>query len=140
MIGLSLTAKYAFFAFVATGVNLATQYISLSIYHGIYSLYLAIVFGTLAGLTLKYVLDRECIFHYRAENRVDDMTRFLLYSLMGTFTTVIFWAVEIGFDALFGTDSAKYVGAMVGLSIGYTTKYHLDKRFVFQRTHHLHQC
>ncbi|HTZ38879.1 MAG TPA: GtrA family protein [Syntrophales bacterium] len=133
MTGFSLTAKYAFFAFVATGVNLATQYISLSIYPGVYSLYLAIVFGTLAGLALKYVLDREYIFHYRAENRVDDMTRFILYSLMGIFTTVIFWGVEIGFDALFETDSAKYVGAMIGLSIGYTTKYHLDKRFVFQR-------
>ncbi len=90
--------------------------------------------GTLVGLILKYVLDREYIFSYRVKNRKDDIGKFILYSLMGVFTTLIFWAFEVGFDVMYDATYAKYIGATVGLSIGYLTKYHLDKRFVFQKT------
>jgi len=50
---------------------------------------------------------------------------------MGVFTTVIFWGFEIGFNYIFTNPQAKYVGAIVGLSIGYIIKYFLDKKFVF---------
>jgi putative flippase GtrA len=136
---ISLAAKYAFLSVIATAANIATQYLSLSVYSELYSLYMAIVLGTLVGLALKYVLDREYIFYYRANTRTDDLTKFVLYSLMGVLTTFIFWGFEIGFNQLFESDSAKYIGAIVGLCIGYTTKYHLDKRFVFQQTHNCYQ-
>ena len=32
---------------------------------------------------------------------------------------------------LFRTEAMRYVGAVIGLSIGYVAKYRLDKRFVF---------
>jgi len=133
--GASLAAKYAFFAAVATVTNIVTQYLSLLVYSEIYSLYMAMVLGTLTGLALKYVLDREYIFYYRVKTRTDDLTKFVLYSLMGVITTFIFWGFEIGFTHLSESDYAKYIGAIVGLSIGYITKYHLDKRFVFQQTY-----
>jgi hypothetical protein len=44
----------------------------------------------------------------------------------------VFWITEITFDAAWESDLAKYVGAVVGLSIGYVLKYYLDKRFVFE--------
>jgi len=44
---------------------------------------------------------------------------------------VIFWGFEIGFNYIFTNPQAKYVGAIVGLSIGYIIKYFLDKKFVF---------
>jgi putative flippase GtrA len=132
---LSLAAKYALFAAIAAVANVATQYLSLSVYSKIYGLYMAMAFGTLAGLVLKYILDREYIFYYRVENRMDDMRKFILYSLMGVLTTMIFWAFELGFNAMFKNASAKYIGATLGLAIGYTTKYHLDKRFVFKQKH-----
>jgi len=50
---------------------------------------------------------------------------------MGVFTTIIFWGTEIAFDILFQDPNAKYLGAVIGLSIGYVIKYFLDKRYVF---------
>jgi len=50
---------------------------------------------------------------------------------MSVFTTIIFWGTEIGFDVIFDNDNAKYLGAVIGLSIGYIVKYFLDKKFVF---------
>ena len=128
---ISLAAKYAFFAAVATGANLGAQYLSLAVYSREFSLYAAMALGTLAGLIVKYILDREYIFRYRAKSRMDDMGKFVLYSLMGVFTTFIFWGFELAFHAVFRFDEAKYVGALAGLAIGYFIKYQLDKRFVF---------
>jgi hypothetical protein len=129
----TLAAKYAFFALVATVVNILTQCLCLSLYAKAYSLYVAMAFGTLAGLVLKYVLDRKYIFYYCVESRTEDLAKFVLYSFMGAFTTVIFWLFELGFHALFEHPAAKYVGAVQGLTTGYATKYLLDKRFVFRK-------
>lgn len=128
---ISLTLKYALFACIATLVNVATQYASLSVYNRTFSLYIAMAFGTLGGLVVKYVLDKRYIFNYTVVNRRDDANKFLLYSLMGVFTTFIFWGCEIAFNAFFASEAAKYWGAVLGLALGYTTKYQLDKRYVF---------
>ncbi len=126
-----IALKYVCFAVIATVLNLLTQALSLSIYFGAYSLYVAMTFGTLVGLVSKYALDKQFIFGYQPASRMDNVNRFLSYSLTGVFTTAVFWITEITFDAAWESDLAKYVGAVVGLSIGYVLKYYLDKRFVF---------
>ena len=88
-------------------------------------------FGTIAGLMVKYVLDRNFIFYYSSTNKKNNTNKFLLYSLTGAFTTVIFWSVEILFYYLIPNPNAKYIGAVTGLSIGYSIKYFLDKKYVF---------
>jgi putative flippase GtrA len=65
------------------------------------------------------------------KDKKEDSQKFILYSIMGVFTTLIFWGFEIGFDYIFDSEIAKYIGAIIGLSIGYITKYFLDKKFVF---------
>lgn len=127
-----LAFKYTVFAVIATVLNLLTQYLSLAIYSKSYSLYVAMFFGTLAGLFVKYILDKKYIFYYVQKNKIDDSQKFILYSLMGVVTTFIFWGFEIGFDYIFESESAKYIGAVIGLSIGYMIKYFLDKNFVFK--------
>jgi putative flippase GtrA len=88
--------------------------------------------GTGAGLVTKYVLDKKFIFYYKPENFKSTQTKFLQYSLTGVFTTFLFWGIELLFDHLSQSQNAKYVGAVVGLSLGYTLKYFLDKNFVFK--------
>ncbi|MDX9743927.1 MAG: GtrA family protein [Arcobacteraceae bacterium] len=127
-----LSAKYTIFAILSTIVNLFFQYLSFAIYSGFLSLYLAMFFGTLAGLIAKYILDKKYIFYHQPKNKKDESKKFALYSLMGIFTTIIFWGFEIGFDIFFENENAKYLGAFVGLSIGYVVKYFLDKKFVFK--------
>ena len=127
-----LVLKYSLFALIATIINLFTQFISLAIYSQDFSLYIAIFFGTLTGLIAKYILDKKYIFYYVVKDKKEDSQKFILYSIMGVFTTLIFWGFEIGFDYIFDSEIAKYIGAIIGLSIGYITKYFLDKKFVFK--------
>ncbi|MGJ0355683.1 GtrA family protein [Aliarcobacter cryaerophilus] len=127
-----LVLKYSFFALIATIINLFTQFISLAIYSQNFSLYIAMFFGTLTGLIAKYILDKKYIFYYVVKDKKENSQKFILYSIMGVFTTLIFWGFEIGFDYIFDSEIAKYIGAIIGLSIGYITKYFLDKKFVFK--------
>lgn len=129
---MKITIRYISFAVLATIVNLLFQYMSLLAYKGRLDLYLAMFAGTLAGLILKYILDKKYIFFHTPKNKKDDGKKFILYSLMGIFTTVIFWGFEIMFDYLFASNIAKYIGAITGLSIGYVVKYFLDKKYVFR--------
>ena len=89
------------------------------------------LFGTLAGLVAKYIFDKKFIFYHTSTDKKDNAKKFALYSLMGVFTTIIFWGTEIAFDKLFQGPNAKYLGAVIGLSIGYVIKYFLDKKYVF---------
>lgn len=123
---------YALFALFSTAVNILFQYLSFLVYSGYLSLYIAMFAGTVAGLVLKYILDKKYIFFHKPKSKRDDGKKFFLYSLMGVFTTFIFWGFEIGFDYMFDSQNAKYIGAVVGLSIGYVVKYFLDKKFVFK--------
>ena len=127
-----IALRYILFAVLSTALNILFQYLSFMLYGGFLSLYIAMFVGTVAGLVLKYILDKKYIFFHTPKSRRDDGKKFFLYSLMGVFTTFIFWGFEIGFDALFTNENAKYVGAVIGLSIGYVVKYFLDKKFVFK--------
>lgn len=129
---MSLVLKYSFFAIISTGINLFTQFLSLTLYSQDFSLYIAMFLGTLTGLIAKYILDKKYIFYYVVKDKKDDGKKFILYSIMGVFTTVIFWGSELGFDVIFENEIAKYIGAVIGLSIGYIVKYFLDKKFVFK--------
>ena len=124
-------AKYTLFAMLSTAVNLIVQWISFLVYQGDFALYAAMAVGTLSGLILKYILDKNFVFYHKAKTRKDDGKKFLQYSIVGVFTTPIFWGVEMSFDALFDHPSATYIGAFIGLSIGYAIKYHCDKKIVF---------
>ncbi len=123
---------YALFALFSTAVNILFQYLAFLVYSGYLSLYIAMFAGTVAGLVLKYILDKKYIFFHKPKSKRDDGKKFFLYSLMGLFTTFIFWGFEIGFDYIYESQNAKYIGAVVGLSIGYVVKYFLDKKFVFK--------
>ncbi len=127
-----LVFKYSFFALIATIINLFTQFLIFAIYLQDFSLYIAMFFGTITGLIAKYILDKKYIFYYVVKDKKEDSQKFILYSIMGVFTTVIFWGFEIGFDYIFDSEIAKYIGAVIGLSIGYIIKYFLDKKFVFK--------
>lgn len=126
-----LVIKYALFAAIATLLNLTVQATSLAVYQGASALVVAMLFGTITGLFAKYILDKIYIFQYVSKGKKDDAAKFLMYSVIGIGTTLIFWVCEIMLDRLWDNPVAKYVGAVVGLSIGYLIKYHMDKRFVF---------
>lgn len=129
---MKLAAIYALLAAIATAINIFTQALSIWLYSGFASIALSMAAGTGAGLIVKYVLDKRYIFRFKAENVAHDGRLFLLYSLMGVFTTAIFWGTELAFHFIFQSAELRYLGGIIGLAIGYLTKYELDKRFVFR--------
>ncbi len=58
--------RHAAFAAVATAANVATRYVSSTLYTGRCELYAAMAAGTLAGLIAKYVLALRFVFRERA--------------------------------------------------------------------------
>lgn len=123
---------YGFFALISTVVNICLQDISLRFYSGDYGIFLSVLWGTGAGLAVKYWLDKNYIFRFRAVSAMHDARTFVLYSAMGVLTTLIFWGFEFWFQAIFQTKIMRYCGGIIGLGIGYLLKYQIDKRFVFK--------
>jgi putative flippase GtrA len=121
------------FALFSTSANIATQHLVVMIYTGPMEVMASLVFGTGAGLAIKYILDAKFIFRFRSHGAVHTGQTFGLYSMMGLATTAVFWASELAFQMTFRTEAMRYVGACIGLALGYALKYQLDKRFVFNR-------
>ncbi len=96
-----------------------------------YNLHIAMFSGTLVSLLLKYFLDRKYIFCFSPKNKNDEGFKFVIYSALGLFTTSIFWVIEFAFDYFFVCEYFKYIGAILGLSLGYFVKFFLDKKYVF---------
>jgi len=129
----TLILRYVAFAVLAVMANLATQRIVLfgtDVVDGV-RFAAALAAGTLVGLVVKYVLDKRWIFYDATRGARAQGLQFFLYSLMGVATTAIFWVTETAFWLIWGTDLAREAGAVLGLMVGYTTKYLLDRRFVF---------
>lgn len=129
---MKLALTYAILALIATAANIASQDIFLRLYDGVFAIVLSVAVGTLVGLVVKYLLDKRYIFAFRARDVAHDSRTFLLYSLMGVATTIIFWGFEFTFHALFASKEMRYLGGIIGLAIGYLSKYHLDRRYVFR--------
>lgn len=115
-------------------VNICMQDIFLHLYKGDHGIFLSVLWGTGAGLVVKYWLDKNYIFRFRAANAMHDARTFMLYSAMGVLTTLIFWVFEFGFQVIFQTKNMRYLGGGIGLGIGYLVKYQMDKRFVFRQS------
>lgn len=127
----TLVFRYVVFAILATLVNLIIQRFVLWFGDGSAMLALALAAGTATGLLVKYFLDKHWIFEDLSVGAIEITKKFSLYTVMGIFTTLLFWGTEILFWFTWRTDMMREIGAIVGLSIGYFVKYHLDKRYVF---------
>ncbi len=131
MTTVSLALRYALFAGIATVANLGTQRLVLLLGGNGLVFTFAMGAGTLVGLVVKYLLDKRWIFFDMSTGLKAHGRKFALYTAMGIVTTCIFWGTETAFWLIWGTDAMRELGAILGLMVGYVTKYMLDRRFVF---------
>ncbi|VVD28312.1 GtrA family protein [Paraburkholderia dioscoreae] len=129
---MTLLITYSLLAAIAMAANIGAQHLTLLAYAGKFAMPLSVAVGTGVGLVIKYMLDKKFIFRFQATSAVHDGTTFILYTAMGLATTVIFWGTEAVFQAVFHTDFMRYLGAVLGLTVGYIVKYNLDKNYVFR--------
>ncbi len=128
---MTLFSRYMFFAIISTLVNLFVQYISFNLIWNNEKLFNGIILGTISGFIIKYILDKIYIFQYSSSNIVNEIRVFSFYSFMSIITTLLFWLTEFLFEYYINIIYSRYIGAIIGLSIGYTIKYFLDKKYVF---------
>ena len=122
---------YTLFAVVSTAINIGSQMVSIWVYEGPFFVEISILVGTAMGLPLRYFLEKRYIFNFTSKNLVHDGKLFVFYSAMGVITTLIFWGTEYTFHLIYDTDFMRYLGGIIGLSIGFYVKYQLDKKYVF---------
>ena len=126
-----LAIIYAVLALIAMATNIGAQELTVRAYQGPFQVALSVFVGTGVGLVVKYMLDKTFIFRFRPRDKLHHAQIFVLYTDTGVATTAIFWGFEFGFDRLFESKDMRYLGGLIGLAIGYWTKYRLDKRYVF---------
>lgn len=127
----TLILRYTSFAIIATLANLLAQRLVLSIDNNAAGFVAALGVGTLVGLAIKFYLDKHWIFFDKSKGIRSNGKQFILYSIMGIVTTLIFWGTETAFWLIWKSDLLREIGAIIGLAIGYIVKYNLDRRFVF---------
>jgi putative flippase GtrA len=130
-IATKIAVLYTLFAVFSTVINIGSQMLSIWIYKGPLSVEVSILVGTAMGLPLRYFLEKRYIFNFTSKNLVHDGKLFVFYSAMGVITTLIFWGTEYAFHLIYDTDFMRYLGGIIGLSIGFYVKYQLDKKYVF---------
>jgi putative flippase GtrA len=123
-----VAALYGLFAAIATAVNLGAQAVVLALGGPVL---VALAVGTIAGLPVKYVLDKRYIFGFRTTRLSQDGPVFLRYTAMSLVTTLVFWVVEWATHRVTDDTVWTLLGGAVGLVLGYLVKYHLDKRYTF---------
>ena len=135
---------YMAFAALAIAINLVVQrmveWILLSSSWASYELLglsvwfvLALGFGTAAGFLFKFVVDKFLVFKTKIVTLRETKGEFVKYLLFAIVTTIIFWGTEISFFLLLGKE-CYLIGGLVGLIIGYSLKFFLDKEYVFPAT------
>lgn len=122
---------YSFFAVLSTTINIISQILTIWVYKGLFAIEISILVGTSMGLPLRYFLDKRYIFDFISKNLVHDGKLFIFYSAMSVITTLIFWGTEYTFHLIYDTNFMRYLGGILGLSIGFYIKYQLDKKYVF---------
>lgn len=130
----TLIMRYSFFAILATLVNLIVQRGIFWFNDSSVIFAFAVFSGTMAGLVVKYALDKHWIFNDVSTGIAGHSKKFSLYAAMGIITTAIFWITESTFWFIWKTDMMRELGAIIGLGVGYLIKYHLDRRYVFTDT------
>lgn len=127
-----IVGRYVVFAVIAGLSNLATQEAVARMLPAA-PIMVSIAAGTPVGFLVKYLLDKHWVFLDPYDSHITELRKLVLYGIFGVGTTLLFWAVELSFWHIWGTTEAKYIGAAIGLVLGYWTKYVLDNKWVFSR-------
>ena len=128
---MKIAVTYATFSILAIMANIGTQELTLWDESSSLNVFISVMAGTGVGLVIKYLLDKRYIFFFYVRNAMHEGRIFTLYTLMGLVTTLIFWGFEFSFYYFFEEKVMRYLGGIIGLTLGYLMKYQLDKRYVF---------
>ena len=112
----------------ASAVNYVAQE---SFYAFLPHVVVAMIFGTGAGLVVKYILVKKYAFVFKTRDRKHEAQVFFIYGLWGVEATLLFWGTELGFHYFVSIPYSRQVGTVLGLVISGYAKFIMDRDFVF---------
>lgn len=138
---------YVFFAFVSMFINLGTQmlsgliidrtgpdFFSIELIKNVsFKLLTGMITATIIAFVFKFIVDKFLIFRNTAKELKENIRQIVFYGSFAVFTTLIFWGFEVFFKYVFVFSFSEYIGGFVGLMAGYSIKFILDSKFVFNR-------
>nr|HPO50615.1 GtrA family protein [Spirochaetota bacterium] len=89
--------------------------------------------ATVVAFLFKFIVDKVVIFQDKESGVKENFRKITVYGFFAIFTTLIFWGFELFFKLCFSFKGSEYFGAVIGLATGYTIKFFLDSKFVFQK-------
>ena len=119
------------FATFSFGINIGAQIISTVFYDGPFFIELSILVGTAAGMPPRFILEKRYLFNSESLNHDDNRRLFFMYCGTAVLSTICFWSAEYAFHLIYENEEMRYVGAVIGLTVGFWLKYQLDKNYVF---------
>ncbi|HNZ27471.1 MAG TPA: GtrA family protein [Spirochaetota bacterium] len=136
---------YIAFALVSMGVNISVQIIAelvmstfdivffqQKIYGNItYGFGLKILCATIVAFLFKFLIDKHFIFQNKKDGITKNIRQLFVYGFFAIFTTLIFWGTVFIFKLFLEKIIWEIIGSIIGLSVGYTLKFFLDKKYVF---------
>ncbi|ACV69116.1 GtrA family protein [Desulfohalobium retbaense] len=125
------TLLYATFVAVGIVTNLGIQVTVAAALTTPLKIYLGMGLGALGSMVVKFHLDRRYIFSCGPGSLRQKGRQFAFYSLFGVVNILCFWTAELTFHFLFQPAAMRYLGALLGLVVGHSLKYRMDKHLVF---------
>ena len=123
---------YYAFALVAVGLNVLVQHlVFISLTHS-HAIFIAMLIGAAVALVAKYFLDRKFVF---LKTSSANRRELFWYALTGGLITIVFFVAEYVIWDAYKTGLARDIGIVVGMLLGYTLKYFIDKHLVFSDKH-----
>ena len=142
---------YVLFAFISTGINLGTQFlVSFAVDKSGYGVFMisikenitvklvcAMAIATIVSFLFKFIVDKFFIFNDRDNKIRENIRQIIFYGSFAVITTLVFWFFELSFKFVLVFPYSEYIGGFIGLAVGYSLKFILDSRFVFNRVDHI---
>jgi putative flippase GtrA len=136
---------YILFAAISTLINIGTQVLieylinisKINLFQLVFiknitfGFFIKMFIATIVAFIFKFLVDKIFIFEDKSKEIKENIRQIFFYGFFAVFTTIIFWGTELVFKIFFVFSFSEYIGAVLGLAIGYTIKFLLDRKYVF---------
>jgi len=124
-----MVSRYFCVASSSIVLNILIQFLSVQIYRGIFFIELSIIIATLLTMPTRYFIEKNYVFY--GLQKSSDSLSFSMYTFSAIVSTIIFWSIEYSFHLIYYSDLLRYLGGILGLSIGFIIKFFIDKLYIF---------
>ena len=112
--------------------QLSSEFIQTYYCPEFYRIIFSNLLGVAVGYIVKFILDKFIVFEKKSTDLKQTSKEFIKYFLFALITTAINLGIQLSLIYLAGFPD--FLGLAISLSVGYTIKFLLDRKYVFPNT------